>query len=134
MATPAVVTSGVTDITAVQTWNQYLATPLKYGTKAVWARIRYTGSVWQVHSGMDSQEIQSSQLTWDTNHVNVAVGGFTTAPNVQATGLYTAGGVYLPFVESISTSLIRVYWVDAAFATVTTESDKMDAFIFAWGV
>jgi hypothetical protein len=133
MATPEPVTTGVTDITAVSTWDQYLAIPNKHKIKAVYARVRYTGSVWQVEASTDSAEIQDSHLAWDTNHLNIAVTGFTRSPIVQATAVFGTS-VLMPVANAASAVQVRIYWYDAAFANVTTQATTMDAYVLILGV
>ena len=133
MATPLVVQPTGTDVTAATTWAQFFAFPGKHAVKGVYARVRYTGTLWEVHASSDSQELQSANLAWSTDHLNIAISGFTVAPRCQVTPIRTASGILLPAALSASDSQGQVYWHDAAFTLVTSQSALMDADVLIYG-
>src|SRR5262245_27731222 len=115
MATPKPALTGTTDGLAESTWDQYPATPGKHATKLVYARIRYTGSAWQVEPSTDSQEITSNHLTWDTDHLEVSVSGFTRAPHVQVSPVMDLAAAdyaqfFLPAAKAVSAEQVQIAW------------------------
>ena len=129
MATPKPVTTGNTDITAEATWDQYLATPGAHALKLVCGRIRYTGSVWEVQAATQSLELVSANVVFSTDHINITLSGFTRAPEVQATPVFTAGGILLPVALAPSASQVQIYWYDFAEVLQTVQGTKMDAYV-----
>lgn len=106
----------------------------KLQCKELWARVRYTGSAWEVSSTIDSAQLVSANVTFSTDHINIALSGFTAAPEVQLTGVYVAAGPRVPMVGTITSTQAQVYFLDYAGAVDSTQSTKMDCMIHLTGV
>lgn len=98
----------------------------KTGLKIVFARIRYTGSAWEVHATTDSNEIVSANCVWSTNKLTVAISGYSLAPLPVATQNPSATTPYLIQAGATSASNIDVEFWDTAGAQVTTQANSMD--------
>lgn len=105
----------------------------KSTSKIIWARCRYNGAAWEVHSSTDSNEIISGNLAWSTNLVNVTLSGFTAAPCPVVCGVGTTG--YGVTAEATSATNIAVRFFNRATgAQVTTEDTSMDFMIHIVGI
>jgi hypothetical protein len=102
--------------------------------KILWARIRYTGSAWEVLSTTDSAQLVSGNLAWSTDHVNIALSGFTAIPLVIVSPTYVASVARIPHGIGISTAQAQVWFYDYAGALVTTQATTMDCNLFILGV
>lgn len=132
MATPIVATAG-NAITAV-TVNKYLAAGGgKASAKVLWARIRYTGTAWEVHASTDSAEILSGHLAWSTDKLVVTVSGFTViaAPVVSPT---LGNAIYWPKALGASSTAVHVAFYNDAGARQTVQSSNMDCTLLVIGV
>ncbi len=101
-------------------------TGAKTGVKAIFARIRYTGSAWEVHATTDSNEIVSANAVWATNKLTVAISGYTVAPLPFATQNPAATVPYVLQAGATSASNIDVEFWDTAGAQVMTQATSMD--------
>jgi len=126
MATPAVFTDLVTQATAAVISRLMLAGGSKVRCKHLWARIRYTGSAWEVVASVDSAEIVSANCVWSTDKLTIALSGFEAVPVPVATP--TPGDTNLwPKAGATSASNIDVYFYNATtLARVTTQATTMD--------
>lgn len=102
--------------------------------KVLWARIRYNGSAWEVVSTADSAQLVSANLAWSTDHVNIALSGFTAIPIVLISPTYVAAVARLPHGIGISTAQAQVWFYDYAGALVTTQATTMDCAILILGI
>lgn len=98
----------------------------KTGLKVIFARIRYTGTAWEVHATTDSNEIVSANAVWSTNKLTVAISGYTLAPLPLASQNPAATVPYVIQAGSTSASNIDVEFWDTAGAQVTTQAQSMD--------
>ncbi len=98
----------------------------KTTVKILFARVRYTGSAWEVHSGTDSNEVVSGNLAWSTNKLTIALSGYTVPPVVIATQNQAATVPYVLQAGATSSSNIDVEFWDTAAAQVTTQATSMD--------
>ncbi len=106
----------------------------KTGVKIIYARIRYTGSAWEVSGSTDSNEIVSANCVWSTNKLTIAISGFTIAPGgINATQHVSATVPYMLQVGSTSATNIDVEFWDTAGAQVTTQATSMDFYITITG-
>lgn len=101
------------------------------------ARIRYTGSAWEVVSGFFASGIVTGNLTWNspgTNAINVAVSGFTSTPLVVLGCVGTSS--YIPFFASGSSSStnIAIAFRDFAGTQITTQDANMQAIVWIIGI
>lgn len=124
MATPTPVSASAPLNTA--TFGRFAHTGSKTGVKVIFARIRYTGSAWEVHATTDSNEIVSANCVWSTNKLTVAISGFTIAPSVVATQNPGATTPYLIQAGATSASNIDIEFWDLASVQVTTQANSMD--------
>jgi hypothetical protein len=112
----------------------FIAGANKSGVKICYARIRYTGSVWEVSSGTDSAGIVSGNIAWSTDHINITLSGYTATPAVLATPVYTAGISRLPHGLGVSATQGQVWFVDYAGVLVTTQATTMDCYVRIEGI
>lgn len=98
----------------------------KAAVKDIYARVRYTGSAWEVHSGTDSNEIVSGNLAWSTNKLTIALTGYTVPPVVLCTQNPAATVPYVLQAGATSSSNVDVEFWDTAGAQVTTQATSMD--------
>lgn len=105
----------------------------KATSKMLWARIRYNGAAWVVHSTTDNNEIVSGNLTWDTDHLNIALSGYTTAPLPMASPVIATA--YSVAAEAIDAATIALTFraLDTG-AQVTIESTDMDFNLLVIGI
>lgn len=108
----------------------------KLSCKVIWARIRYTGSAWEVNSGVDSAQLVSGNVAWSTDHINIALSGFTVAPVVLATPGYTsgAGNTRLPAVVNVSSTQAQIWFLTETLTLDSTQSTKMDCNVIIIGI
>lgn len=108
----------------------------KLSCKMLWARIRYNGSAWEVNSSVDSAQLVSANVTFSTDHINIALSGFTATPVVVASGVQQSGtgNSRVPMVSNVSSTQVQIYFKDASDALDTTQSTKMDCNVIIIGV
>ena len=118
------------------TLNQLLALGEgnKVGAHVVYARLRYTGAAWEVHSTTDSAVLVTGHLSWLTNHLNVSLANFTVAMPPLVAPVFLATGIYLPCVLGASNTQAQIGWFDFAGTLVTTPDTRMDVNFWALGV
>lgn len=98
----------------------------KAAVKDICARVRYTGSAQEVHSGTDSNEIVSANLVWSTDKLTIALTGYTVPPVVTATQNPAATVPYIIQAGATSSSNIDVKFWDTSGTQVTTQTIHMD--------
>ena len=131
--TPAVWTALTTAVSAANLNRLIAAGGSKVRGKFLWARIRYTGSVWEVVSSVGSAEIVSANCVWSTDKLTIALSGFeeVPVPNVTPTPSDTTLWVK---AGATSSSNIDVYFYHATtLARVTTQATTMDFQLHAVG-
>lgn len=102
--------------------------------KILWARVRYTGSAWEVVSTVDSAQLVSGNLAWSTDHVNITLSGFTAIPLVLVTPTYVAAVARLPHGIGISSVQAQLWFYDYAGALVSTQATTMDCNLCILGI
>lgn len=132
MATPTVATDGSAANAAL--FNKYLAAGGGKATvKVLWARIRYTGSAWEVHATTDAAELVTGNLSWSVDHLNVVISGFTVVPVVLVSP--TLGATrYRPEAIAASTTQIQIQFKNASDTVQTTQGTDMDCMLLAIGL
>lgn len=108
----------------------------KLQCKALWARIRYTGSAWEVSSSADSAQLVSGSLAWSTDHVNITLSGFTAIPLALVSPTYLAAIARAPQAIGISSTQVQVWFFTHATTPVvdSTQSTSMDCSLLIVGV
>ena len=104
----------------------------KTGVKVVYARVRYNGTTWEVHSSTDSAELVSGNLSFSSGVLTVTLSGYTVTP--LAHGTPTIAGGLLPFAVGTAASTVQVRWYDFAGALQTSASTNHDANLTIRGV
>ena len=112
----------------------FIAGANKTKVKILYARIRYNGSAWEVHSGTDSAGIVSGNLAWSTNHVVITLSGYSTVVPAFATPVYNSAVSLIPQVFPSSASALHIYFIDYAGAIVSTQATTMDCTLLALGI
>jgi len=100
----------------------------KAAVKIIFARIRYTGSAWEVHSGTDSNEVVSANLAWSSTKLTVAISGYTVPPTAYCTQNASDTVVTPYIIQATTTSSANVdvkFW-SVAGTQVTTQAVSMD--------
>ncbi len=105
----------------------------KLDIKLLYARCRYTGTVWEVSTSNDSSQIVSGNLVWSTNKLTIALTGYTAAPIVQATQCLVATPYHIQAIATSSTN-IDVQFYDLAATLITTQGTSMDFNLLLLGV
>lgn len=103
--------------------------------KMLWARIRYTGSAWEVVASVGSAEIVSANCVWSTDKLTIALSGFETVP--VATVSPTFGDTILPckaYATSSSNIDVAFYSQTNLGTRVSTQATTMDFQIHVVGV
>ena len=117
------------------TFNQSVARQLpwmlsKAGVGIAYARIRYTGSAWEVTSSVSN--VGFSSPTWSSTKLTVAMSDFTDTPTVIVSR--AANNAYLVSAAATSTTNIDVTFEDFDGTDITSEGTAMDFHIIALGV
>lgn len=113
--------------------NRFLALGgSKVETKLVYARVRYTGSVFEVAPATDSAEIVSGHLSFVTGVLSVTLSGYTVAPVALLSP--TVATAYRPKAVATSASLVEVRWYNDSNVLVTAADTAMDAYVVILGV
>lgn len=128
-------TDGVTELAEAQL-NKYIGGDgAKLQIEVNYAHIRYTGSVWEVATDNDSCDIVSGDCVWSTDHLTIAIDGYTVAPLALATRTSLgASPAYHPSADGTSTTNIDVYFHNASDVHQTTEGVSMDFGLFIIGL
>jgi hypothetical protein len=134
MATPKVVTDGVTPF-AEGHMNKFLAADAgKLQVKVNYARVRYTGSVWEVVTSVDSCALVSANLAFASSILTVALTGYTVAP-LALVSPSVGAGVYIPKALAASASAVQISFYDIATgALISAVSANMDCQVLTIGV
>ena len=111
----------------------FIAGANKSKVKIIYARIRYTGSAWEVVSTVDSAGLVSGNLAWSTDHVNITLSGYTAIPVVLASVTYTSGVSRIVHGIGISTTQAQVWFYDYAGALDSTQATDMDVNLMILG-
>ena len=132
MATPQIFTAGVTPLDAAEL-NKFIHAEGKVSAKIWYARVFYNGTSWEVSTAVDSAAITDPDLTWDTDHLEIALTGFTAPPFMlfQAAA-QTSHPIHKGAAES--NSIASIYFYDIAEVLQTTESTAMDVSVWLMGV
>ena len=132
MATPIVAVAG-NPITAA-TMNKYIASGGgKSSVKMLWARIRYTGTAWEVHGSTDSAEIVSGNLSYSTDKLVISISGYTVIPVPLVSPTFT-DAMFWPKAIAASLTTIEVAFYNDAGARQATQSSNMDFSLVVIGI
>lgn len=112
----------------------FIAGANKNNVKICYARIRYTGSAWEVSSSADSAGIVSGNVAWSTDHINITLSGYTAAPVVVVGTTYVSGVARIPHGIGASASQAQVYWYDYAGSLDSTQGTDMDIQVIIIGL
>jgi len=96
---------------------------LKSDVKRIWGTVAYTGAVWAWDTSLSYNELDAAGVVFTTDHIDVTVSGYTEIPSVQATP--ASASAYIAKAKGISNTVVRVWFVDAAGALVTTPDTNM---------
>lgn len=124
-------TDGVTTFVAAQFRRCIGIASSKIDAHVQYATVYYTGSAWAIGS-QDSAGITAPALAFATGILTITVSGFAVAPHTQVSQVATYG--YIPSINAVSSTEIRVRWYDWAGTLITTASDQMQAHVFLIGV
>lgn len=133
MATPVVAVAG--EAMAAATLNKYLAAGGgKVQVKAVWGRIQWsTATTFRIVSTTDSAELVDGSLTWATDHLNVALSGYTVTPIVLVSPILL-DAVFLPRATGVSTAQAQIAWYNTSGTRQTTPNANFDCYVLVLGV
>lgn len=106
--------------------NQFIAADSNLRqVKKVWARVRYTGSAWEVVS--TTANAGSMSLAFASNKLAVTVSGFSKAPQVQATPVGTAAAYWVKASATSATNVDVLFFNASSPGTqITTPDSNMD--------
>lgn len=104
----------------------------KPGVHLVYARVRYTGSAWEVHSTTDGAVLVTGNLSWSSDHLNVTLSNFSVAPLVLAAPML-ADSTLLCKVLAASASQVQLAWYSDVVTRVTVQASTMDAYLLILG-
>lgn len=131
MATPIIGTDAVDAVNAALV-RKALTSNAKLDIKVIYARIRYTGSVWEVVSTVDSSQLVSGNLAWSTNKITIALTGYTAAPVVIASQSNVTTPYHVQFTATSSGNIDGKFF-NLASTQITTEDTNMDVNILIIG-
>lgn len=104
----------------------------KHGATLMYARVRYTGTIWQVNPTTDSAGLLSPALTWNTDHLDVTVTTFAAAPACFVSRV-RGTSIYHPSAVAVSNTLVGIEWRDNAGVLQTVQSVNMDCHLIVIG-
>ena len=101
-------------------------------TKMWGGRIRYTGTVWEVHATTFSAGITSGGGAFSVDHINVTVSGFTQMPVIVVSPSLGATR-FRPEGIAASSTQVQIQFKNAADTVQTTQTTDMDCQVLIWG-
>jgi hypothetical protein len=135
MATPVAFTDAVTTFTAANL-NKFLCVGEAdhVATKLLFARVRYTGSAWEVHGSTDAAGLTALALSWDagSSQLDIALTGFTAAPVVLGSAIADDNAYHVKAHASAADAAALAFF-DAAGDRVETEDANMDCCLLVIG-
>lgn len=129
-----IVTDGTQDVDAAVVNLFTNAGGTKTNVSILFAHIRYTGAAWEVVSTTDSAILESGDLAWDTDHLEITLDTYTNTPAAMP-GSVAAGGTISnrAQVDPISNTQIDVYFFTSDGTPDTTEGVDMDFMLILIG-
>lgn len=127
MATPKIITAGVTPLSEANL-NKFIAgNGTKVQIKVLYANVIYSGGNLVVDSGSDSCGIATGDLSYDTggDFLKITVSGFTNIPHVQLTR-HSASANYIPAYLVNTNTQLRVEFYDPTDLSVKKTPGAVD--------